>query len=750
MLTDKQVLQLDGLPSHWRYTMTGADGDAKRCFETGWNEPGHGYTLDQVIRLNETPSQNERWKSRKMVGLGAITGEESNGLLVIDFDGTGSEAVRAFRRHFRRFPSELPPTAMNISGKVGRAKCFYQVPPHWWPQLEGVSASWRNANDDVILEGIWNNTTARGRHAVITGDHPQTSHQKPLWYRWVEGFSPAETPVAVAPDWLLEGIITQSKTVRDRTVQERRRSGEDDATPWERLSAYERRELVELALPHCPNREGRSSGTYEKVRRILCGILNEFGLEWSTDIVARSAWDKGNQWEPGNDTAKVLASLAKSKVSEDQKARIGTLFFFAREGKWEPPTWAIPPVEMRAQVEGFRKLLNQFNEVQNDSVAMAAFVGRAKREYGVEADTLRRLALEQHLGGVERTRPTALPDVANNAHKSNIETDVLDGFLGRRVHVIAGASHSGKTTLASFLTNRVITGAPIDVDGTRHCTQGTGRVLIFTSDCSDQDMVRDLALEGVNADNAKDNLLICSGTGFDDMLRICQLLEEFAPDLVIYDCLTSMACADVRIGDPSYADPIRLLVRHNGLAWPKCAHVILHHTTRDEPTRFSGTEQIKAAAEELWLYYPPELLKWKKGQPRPAVGFTRHLVMEKSRSGYAGRVLNLTRNPYQGHWQFHRPDIDATSAMDALAHRFRAVEHDRWQIASQWAKELDLAFNPRSLRRYLDQMVGTVLEVDKCRSIVTGRLDTHYRPRDVIRDAAKAMSFGKGDGVNEL
>ena len=751
MLRDDQLRLLDGLPAHWRYAMTGGGDDAKRCFEDGWNEKGKGHTLETVIRINESPSAAERWKSHKMIGLGVITGEESNGLLVIDFDGYGSQAVRSFRKHFRHYPSELPPTLANISGKKGRAKLYFQVAPHWWPQFENRSASWRNSEGAVVLEAIWQNGTGRGRHAVIAGDHPDSSHQTPLYYRWCEGRSPTETKLAEAPEWLLLGVIAQMEQIREtRSHQEKQRSGEDDATPWERLSAFERRELVDLALPYCPNREGRSSGTYEKVRRILCGILNEFGLDWTIDIIEKSSWDQRNQWEPGNDTIKTLQSLAKSKVSEDQKARIGTLFYFARENKWEAPAWAIPPVEMRVQVEGFKKLLNQMNEIQHDGAAMATFIGRAKREYGVEADTLRRLALEQHLGTVERSKPKTLEQIANDAHKGNVHSDVLDGFMGRRVHVVAGASHSGKTTLACFLANRVINALPIDIDFTRHSAETPGKVLIFTSDCSDLDMVRDLALEGVDAESAGDRLRVCSGATFDDMLSICRILEEFSPDLVIYDCLSSMACADVRIGDPSYADPIRLLVRHNGLAWPKCAHVILHHTTRDEPTRFSGTEQIKASTEELWLYYPPELLKWKKGTPRPTIGATRHLVMEKSRSGYAGRTLSLTRNPYQGHWQVCRPNNDTTSPLEKLTEAFRMVRHDEWRIASEWSKELDLEFNSRSLRRFLDQLVGTALESQRLRSRVTGRLDTHYRPRQVMRDAAKAMISAKGDGINEI
>jgi hypothetical protein len=313
---------------------------------------------------------------------------------------------------------------------------------------------------------------------------------------------------------------------------------------------------------------------------------------------------------------------------------------------------------------------------------------------------------------------------------------------------LAGGSHSGKTTLACFLANRVIHGEGVDVDATRHSVDNKGRVLILTSDCSDLDMMRDLMLEGIETESSEDRLKIASGSTFEDMIPLVQMISEFQPDLVVMDCLTSMAVPGVKIGDPAYADPIRLLVRHNGIAWPKCAFMVLHHTSRDEPTRFSGTEQIKAACEELWLYYAPELLKWRKGQPRPVCGKTRHLVMEKSRSGYAGRHLCVTRDGFQGLWQFTNPNANDGSPLDHLAVRFRTVTSDEWRIASEWQQVLDLEFHPRSLRRYLDQLVGPVLESENRRSLGTGKLATHYRPRQSLRTAAQQMLSSKGDGIN--
>ncbi|MEN9859576.1 MAG: hypothetical protein RLZZ515_58 [Cyanobacteriota bacterium] len=748
MLRQDQTALLLGVPAHWRFALTGGDGDAKRCFEENWNQPGHGHSLDSVVRINATPNANERWKHRKTIGLGVITGEESNGLLVLDFDGTGSQSVRAFRRHFNRFPSELPVTVANMSGKLGRGKCFFSVPPQWWPQFANRSASWRSSIGNVVLEAIWQNTTGAGRHAVIIGDHPESSHQAPLYYRWMEGRAPSDVPVAEAPEWLLEGILRQADAAKERTVQERLRSGEDDGTPWERLTAFERRELVELALPYCPNRQGKGSGTYEKVRRVMCAVLNEFGLELAIEMLEGSDWNAKNEWGDRTDCAKTLKSLAQSRVVDEQKSRIASVFFFAREAGWEPPSWAIPPVDLQVGAEGYRKIINEFIKHENDSIVTSYLLGRAKKEYGIDAERIREEVLQQFLGQVERQGPRKIEEIQQTMRKDNICTDVIDGFLGRRVHLLAGASHSGKTTLACFLANRVLHGLPIEIDGTRHSVEKPGKVLIFTSDCSDLDMVRDLALEGIESSDGR--LDICSAVTFDRMVSIVKTLQDYTPDLVIYDCLTSMMGTDAKISDGSYGRPIRQLVQYNGVAWPACAHLILHHTTRDEPTRFSGSEQVKAATEEMWVYYPPEMATWRRGQPMPEIGPTRHLVMQKSRTGYRDKRISVTRNPYQGYWQLRLGNPEAGGPLDMLSHRFRAVRHEEWRIASEWAKELDLGFNSRTLRRYLDQMTGTVLESRKLRSRVTGRYDTHYRPRQVIRDAANAMAGSKAEGINNV
>lgn len=751
MLRDDQLALLRAMPPHWRYAITGLDGDAKRCIDSHWNSPGNGLSLEEVIRLNTAPLHHEQYRARKCIGLGVVTGEESSGLLVIDFDGHGSQAVRQFRQHFRHFPSDLPKTVANVSGKKGRAKLFFQVGPNWWPELEKRSASWR-IGDSVVLEAIWMNSTGKGRHAVIVGDHPQTSPQHPLFYRWLPGCSPAETQVAVAPDWLLLGVIAQMEgSTKAPSARERERSGDEDATPWERLAVKDRVMLAAEALPYCPNRDGRGSGTYEKVRRILCGLINEFGLNLAKEIVVESGWDDKNEWDQGMTTLKAMDSLAKSTVGDEHKATVASLFYFADANGWKRPSWALPPKDTKEEVENLRKLVNIALRDYKDKVAQLTYFGKARREFGIDGPAFRELMLNQFLGTNESAKAVDLEDlIAKSRSVGFIDRDVIDGVLARRVCVLAGASHSGKTTLACFLANRVIHGIPLDISDQRHVVEKPGRVLIFTSDCSDVDMLRDLALEGVDDESASRRVRICSGATFDNMLDIVQELSNFQPDYVVYDCLTSMACQDIKIGDPAYASPIRLLVRHNGTVWPKAAHLILHHTSRDEPTRFSGTEQIKAAAEELWLYYPPELTKWRKGQPRPPIGPSRHLVFEKSRGGYQGMTFTVTRKALHGVWEWRTGPRGSDNPIQYLTYKFRAVKHDRWQIASEWMRELELEFNSRSLRRYLEQLKGSVLESTTMKSRKTGRIETHYRVEESIRQAAVAMVTSRGDGANEV
>ena len=147
------------------------------------------------------------------------------------------------------------------------------------------------------------------------------------------------------------------------------------------------------------------------------------------------------------------------------------------------------------------------------------------------------------------------------------------------------------------------------------------------------------------------------------------------------------------------------------------------------------------------MYYDPELIKQKK--TAPSFSKTRHLLVEKSRGGYAGRQLHVTRDAFSAVWQWMDPHQSETSPIDVLTNAFRSVTDDEWRAPSEWMTLLDLQFNERSLRRYLDRLVGSVLECEERRSEkIRNRTMMHYRPRQQVRTSARQMLTSKGDGIN--
>jgi hypothetical protein len=95
------------------------------------------------------------------------------------------------------------------------------------------------------------------------------------------------------------------------------------------------------------------------------------------------------------------------------------------------------------------------------------------------------------------------------------------------------------------------------------------------------------------------------------------------------------------------------------------------------------------------------------------------------------------------------PFESEASPLEMLASRFRTVTDDGWRVASEWMELLDLPFHERSLRRYLDQLVGPALEMEMRRSDrINNRFCAHYRPRAALRIAAQQMQRSKGDGIN--
>jgi hypothetical protein len=124
--------------------------------------------------------------------MGMLTGTASGRVLMIDLDiyKAGGYAAAAWWQglmavHNNRVELE---TWKQITGGGG-LQMFFLYPPDWKFAV--------NAQTDLNID-----IKCQGGFAVL----PPTRHESGKSYAWVDGFSPWEIPIALAPDWLLEAV----------------------------------------------------------------------------------------------------------------------------------------------------------------------------------------------------------------------------------------------------------------------------------------------------------------------------------------------------------------------------------------------------------------------------------------------------------------------------------------------------------------------------------------------------------------
>lgn len=317
-ITDANLAQLQGIPEEWRLIATGADGNTKRPLSGTWNtEPHHRLKTPELLG------------TAGAMGAGLHTGSASGGLLVVDFDSPPWDpgaAERAFESTFGRASAALPPTLRNTSGKEGRFKLFLRVPREFWALLP---ANWKapklgdpsdpKADPKSPLETLWQRSNGASLNAVICGEHPQSTADHPLYFRWVPGCTPAEVEWAIAPDWLLTGLVGQTITTLRRALEDsesRETVNGEGMRVWEHLNSGERRKLQLMVLKHSPNRQGRGSGTHDDVNKVLLGTWREMGENYAETerLLQESGWNDTNQWESSVSMESALRSITSSEL----------------------------------------------------------------------------------------------------------------------------------------------------------------------------------------------------------------------------------------------------------------------------------------------------------------------------------------------------------------------------------------------------------------------------------------------------
>jgi hypothetical protein len=181
--------ELTRLPDSWAYVAV--DGQ-KRPYQPQWQK--HPLTKAQLA----TELDAGRAKA-----IGVCCGVPSGGLLFLDHDGKSASAIL---REWGCPMSSLPRSWTVTSGRDGRFQVIYRVPECYWDSVATRKYKTGATDPDGGIEQVELRWT--GCQSVVAGAHPITDG-----YHWVNRYSPADLPLADAPECLIERMLKPAPMV---------------------------------------------------------------------------------------------------------------------------------------------------------------------------------------------------------------------------------------------------------------------------------------------------------------------------------------------------------------------------------------------------------------------------------------------------------------------------------------------------------------------------------------------------------
>lgn len=600
-ISAEHLQQLVGMPEEWRLIATGADGNTKRPLSGAWNTaPSHRLTVQQLLA------------DARALGAGVHTGRASGGLLVVDFDSPASDphaAHRAFEAAFGKAAAALPQTVRNESGKEGRYKVFLRVPEEFWGLLP---ANWKSpklsdpanptAEPKAPLEALWERDDGASLNAVICGVHPESRPERPLFYRWLPGCSPAEVAVAAAPAWLLSALVRLRITALTEAVAKKAEHEADGSgqgiKAWEHLNSGQRRRLQTLILKHAPNRQGRGSGTHSDVMHVLLGTWREMDgdRDEAIRLLVESGWEETNQWESGATLENQLLSITSSRLhTGDGKGAVdfSRVIKLAKEvgnsvhGKLEWPQWALPPREVDAEVltTGVAKKVTSLRKALEVVEAMDSPLERecAYQNLGKAIDCTERelKMLLRHIQ--EEDSPLAggeWNDVVANAKPIEVAIERLLAF--NALTIVASDGGVGKSVLLYRIAEAAANGRPF----AGQLNTVPGNVLIIQKDESDSNLAAKDALMRAHMPKGRVRVEFRFNGGMMPELR--KWIREHQARYVLMDSLFSLFGSDGDLTEGQIGTYMYLL---NAMAAEEgCAVLLTHHLRKGDRASGKRTE----------------------------------------------------------------------------------------------------------------------------------------------------------------
>ena len=543
--------------------------------------------------------------------VGVFTGPRSKGLVILDVD-------RNLAKLKSKWCSSLQGAPVVTSTKANAAKYLYSVPEALWGEVSGFGLSDTGAGYEVL----W------GRQGLLYGAYPGSSDGKGP--EGLYGFEGDLEAVPEAPAWLLAEMKDHAgKGPADGGfIKNRKALDFSDRAPEEVA------EIVQSALRVIPGQGGGSRDHWIKVGMAIHSELpDDLGLTlWS----AWSAEDPefADDWVDGNPCEDAWKSFKRGSVS------LGTLFWLADQqlpGRlWLSEDLRKVVTELEAVASGENlpafgvviKAVREALQLDNPAEQKYELHKIAHKARMRDAMELEKMYVDQLQHESQSDTMTVGELLLQNFDRTYLIPDLLPN---PSVVLIYGAGGDGKSMTAWTLAKHVATGQPFVIRG-KHVPVEQGPVLLLNGDQPLVQMQEQMEEVEMPVDAP---VIVRTDWSLQAYARFQKLLQKYRPKLVVIDSL--IGCSGGRAFDENksdFATPLYWLTRNNGVAFPACTILIIHHANKTGG--FRGTSAIRDAVDETW-----SLKKPSDKQLEQTGHNARIITIEKSRSGRGGTSLLL-------------------------------------------------------------------------------------------------------------
>jgi hypothetical protein len=575
----------------------------------------HEDALDRNLDKHDAALLIEK-SPKTLTAVGLWTGVRGNGYVILDVD-------RNLYSLKKKWGDALQGAPVIISTKKNAAKYIFRVPEALWTDVDGFGLSEETGNSYEVLWG------GQGfRQGLIYGAYPGSIDGKAP--KGSYGFVGDPGNIPTAPDFLIAEMKAAKAKQGKGLISNRRALDVSDRTEDEIA------EIVRECLKVVPHKGVGSNQHWVKVGMAIHSVLPA-----DTGLVLWSEWSAkdpefADEWKEGNPCEKRWDSFKPGGIG------LGTLIWMAdqvdpKRARFSKSSKSIIETAEERSFQLYRESLLPYDEIIRRGMAAYQLDDVARMNYELHAIAMEARYKDQ--SGVEKllldhiTQQNRASGHTMAQREKTARDFLIPGLLPYAYTVLFfGEAGCGKSATAMALLKHVVDGIPFQLKS--HAVPvKQGPVIYFNADMSLQDFYEEYDLHEIK--NEQD-------FHFEpdfNLYRQAQFVKKMnavKPSMIVIDSLSS--CSGSKAGDENkaeFAQPLYWLNSNNGVLWPACTVIVLHHAAKAGGAR--GSSAISAAVGEVWNI----------GRPKKDSNLSsdqRVITIGKSRINREGECLLQTQN----------------------------------------------------------------------------------------------------------